>query len=194
MVARRRALQLIHAVGITPNRQVLDNKTNMAYRREIMATGMTYQIVPPDDHRQNIAGKKSKCGNTTSLQYAAVSPLTFQCTYGSGSSHKYRNSCYYSDNKMSTQKFQLLLIYTDRITIMRNHLSPLAWKPWYTINRHDKKHFQSTAAKALCSARSQIITDAGTYGLQVQNQQECQAQFFKSITTSQIQKQHQQTQ
>ena len=29
----------------------------MAYRQEIMATGMTYQLVPPDDHRRNIAGK-----------------------------------------------------------------------------------------------------------------------------------------
>ena len=58
MLARRRALQRINAVGITPKRQVLDNETSMAYRQEIMATGMTYQLVPPDDHRRNIAEKK----------------------------------------------------------------------------------------------------------------------------------------
>ena len=29
----------------------------MAYIQEITATGMTYQLVPPDDHRQNIAKK-----------------------------------------------------------------------------------------------------------------------------------------
>ena len=56
MLARRRALQRINAVGITPKRQVLDNETSMEYRQEIMATGMTYQLVPPDDHRRNIAG------------------------------------------------------------------------------------------------------------------------------------------
>ena len=47
----------MHKVGITPIQQVLDNETSMAYRQEIMATGMTYQLVPPDDHRRNIAGK-----------------------------------------------------------------------------------------------------------------------------------------
>ena len=56
-VDRRRAIKRMHAVGITPKRQVLDNETSMAYRQEIMATGMTYQLVSPDDHRQNIAGK-----------------------------------------------------------------------------------------------------------------------------------------
>ena len=57
MLARRRALQRTQEVGIKPKRQVLDNETIMAYRQEIMATGMTYQLVPSDDHRQNIAKK-----------------------------------------------------------------------------------------------------------------------------------------
>ena len=47
----------MHTVGITPKRQVLDNETSMAYRQEIMATRMTYQLVPPDEHRRNIVGK-----------------------------------------------------------------------------------------------------------------------------------------
>ena len=33
MLARRRALQKMHAVGITPKRQVLNNETSMAYRQ-----------------------------------------------------------------------------------------------------------------------------------------------------------------
>ena len=57
MIARRRALQQMHAVGITPKQQVLDNKTSMAYIQDIMVTGMTYQLIPPDDHRRNIAEK-----------------------------------------------------------------------------------------------------------------------------------------
>ena len=32
-------------------------ETRMAYRQEIMETGMTFQLVPPDDHRRNIAKK-----------------------------------------------------------------------------------------------------------------------------------------
>ena len=57
MLSRQRALKIMHAVEIIPKRQVLYNKTSMAYRQEIMETGMTYQLVPPDDHRRNIAGK-----------------------------------------------------------------------------------------------------------------------------------------
>ena len=57
MLSRKRALKRMHSVGIIPKRQVLDNKTIMAYRQEIMATGMTYQLVQPDDHRRNIAEK-----------------------------------------------------------------------------------------------------------------------------------------
>ena len=57
MLDRRQALKRMHAVGIIPKRQVLENKTSMAYRQEIMETGMTYQLVPPDDHRRNIAEK-----------------------------------------------------------------------------------------------------------------------------------------
>ena len=58
MCSRRQALQQIHAVRITPKQQVLDNETSMAYSQETTATGMTYQLVPPDDHRRNIAEKK----------------------------------------------------------------------------------------------------------------------------------------
>ena len=41
MLARRRAIKRMHAVGIIPKRQVLDNKASMAYRQEIMETGRT---------------------------------------------------------------------------------------------------------------------------------------------------------
>ena len=33
MLARRRAIKRMHAVGIIPKRQVLDNKTSMAYSK-----------------------------------------------------------------------------------------------------------------------------------------------------------------
>ena len=57
MLARRRALKQMQSVGIKPKRKVLDNETSMAYRQEITATEMTYQLVPLDDHRQKIAKK-----------------------------------------------------------------------------------------------------------------------------------------
>ena len=41
--------------GITPKHQVLDNKISDAYCTEICDTNMTFQLVPPDDHRRNLA-------------------------------------------------------------------------------------------------------------------------------------------
>eukprot|EP00804_Cyclotella_cryptica_P012663 CCRYP_016929-RA/>CCRYP_016929-RA protein AED:0.40 eAED:0.44 QI:0/0/0/1/0/0/2/0/149 len=50
-------LQRMKACGIQPTRQVLDNEISAAYKLAITASGMTYQLVPPDDHRRNIAEK-----------------------------------------------------------------------------------------------------------------------------------------
>ena len=41
--------------GITPAHQVLDNEISQTYKDEIRDSGMSYQLVPPDDHRRNIA-------------------------------------------------------------------------------------------------------------------------------------------
>ena len=57
ILARRRALTRMHLQGIIPKHQVLDNEISAAYKAEILATDMTYQLVPPDDHRRNIAEK-----------------------------------------------------------------------------------------------------------------------------------------
>ena len=41
--------------GIVLLHQILDNETSQAYKDEIRDTGMTYQLVPPDDHCRNIS-------------------------------------------------------------------------------------------------------------------------------------------
>ena len=57
IVARRQALKRMQLQGIIPKHQVLDNETSAPYKAKIVATNMTYQLVPPDDHRRNIAEK-----------------------------------------------------------------------------------------------------------------------------------------
>ena len=57
ILARRRALAQMRIQGIVPTHQVLDNEISKAYKTEIQAMGMTYQLMPPDDHRRNIAEK-----------------------------------------------------------------------------------------------------------------------------------------
>ena len=53
--ARRRALLRMRMEGIVPVHQILDNEASAAYKEEIRDTDMTFQLVPPDDHRRNPA-------------------------------------------------------------------------------------------------------------------------------------------
>ena len=57
ILARRRASERTKAQDIVPTHQVLDNEISTSYRLEIKKTSMTYQLVPPDDHRNNLAEK-----------------------------------------------------------------------------------------------------------------------------------------
>ena len=57
ILARRRALTRMKNQGIVPKPQVLDNEISGLYQNEIKATDMTFQLVPPDNHRHNIADK-----------------------------------------------------------------------------------------------------------------------------------------
>ena len=56
--ARRAALFRMKLQHIVPLRQILDNEISEAYKVEIRHTGMTYQLVPPDDHRRNLAERE----------------------------------------------------------------------------------------------------------------------------------------
>ena len=43
--------------GITPTMHILDNECSEEYKQAIMKNHMKYQLVPPHDHRRNIAEK-----------------------------------------------------------------------------------------------------------------------------------------
>eukprot|EP00804_Cyclotella_cryptica_P014428 CCRYP_004767-RA/>CCRYP_004767-RA protein AED:0.25 eAED:0.28 QI:0/0/0/1/1/1/3/0/487 len=46
-----------------------DNEASAAYKQAILASGMTYQLVPPDDHRRNVAEKAIQTWNDNSTSY-----------------------------------------------------------------------------------------------------------------------------
>eukprot|EP00804_Cyclotella_cryptica_P006956 CCRYP_007094-RA/>CCRYP_007094-RA protein AED:0.42 eAED:0.49 QI:0/0/0/1/0/0/2/0/132 len=60
ILARNRALQRMKDCGIHPTRQVPDNEKSAAYKMAITNSGMSFQLVPPDDHRRNIAEKATQ--------------------------------------------------------------------------------------------------------------------------------------
>ena len=47
----------LHSCGIKPKRRILDNEASIEFKKCIQENGMTYQLVPPHDHRRNIAEK-----------------------------------------------------------------------------------------------------------------------------------------
>ena len=57
MLARRRALTRMKKCGIKPKHQVLDNKASAAYKQDNAESDMSYELVPPNNHRRNIAEK-----------------------------------------------------------------------------------------------------------------------------------------
>jgi len=45
----------LHACGISPTKQVLDNEISQAYKDAIASFGIAYELVPPHNHERNKA-------------------------------------------------------------------------------------------------------------------------------------------
>jgi hypothetical protein len=57
ILAHRHTLARMARRGIVPRHQILVNQASAAYKAKIKLTTMTYELVSPDDHRQNTAKK-----------------------------------------------------------------------------------------------------------------------------------------
>ncbi len=47
----------LHNAGVTPKMHILDNECSEEFKAQICKNIMTFQLVPPHDHRRNIAEK-----------------------------------------------------------------------------------------------------------------------------------------
>ena len=54
----------LNAAGIFPNEHILDNECSTGFKSIIKTNKMTYQLVPPHDHRRNWAEKAIQTFNT----------------------------------------------------------------------------------------------------------------------------------
>ena len=57
IAARQRALDCMKLCDIVLNLQVLDNEASSASKADILASGMTYKLFPPNYHRIKLADK-----------------------------------------------------------------------------------------------------------------------------------------
>eukprot|EP00804_Cyclotella_cryptica_P029696 CCRYP_018700-RA/>CCRYP_018700-RA protein AED:0.44 eAED:0.35 QI:0/0/0/1/0/0/2/0/271 len=158
ILACNRALQRMKACGIQPTRQVLDNKISTAYKLAITTSGMTYQLVPPADHRRNIAEKAIQ---TWKDHFIAINfPSTFGANY-------YQNGApTLSSTAINAYPTFPLIRISDHHDYNTHPLVPWAWKPL----SHDKPHrvnlLPNTAPKGMSSAHPTSTTAAGKYGHQ----------------------------
>ena len=76
--ARRRGLNRMKHQGITPAHQVLDNKISQTYKDEIRESGMSYQLVPPDDHLRNIVERDIQTWKNHFVGVLSRAAATFQ--------------------------------------------------------------------------------------------------------------------
>ena len=81
--ARRHTLLCMKLQGILPMHQILDNENSQAYTNEIRNTGMTYQLVPPYNHRRNISDRAIQTWKNHFVRVlsgaAATLPLHLRC-------------------------------------------------------------------------------------------------------------------
>jgi hypothetical protein len=55
ILARTRALAWMQCRGLIPKHKTLNNQASAKYKATIEASGMTYELVPPEEHRRNMA-------------------------------------------------------------------------------------------------------------------------------------------
>ena len=74
--------------GIIPKHQVLDIEASAAYKQDIAKLGMSYKLVPPNNHRRNIAKKAIQTWKII-LFLCSAAPITIsQCICSAKFYHK----------------------------------------------------------------------------------------------------------
>ena len=68
----------LHSYGIKPTLDILDNECSGEFKTTIHSYGATYQLVPPNNHRRNVAEKAIQVFKTTLSPYSAAPPTPFQ--------------------------------------------------------------------------------------------------------------------
>jgi hypothetical protein len=128
ILARNRALTRMRQQGINPKHQILNNQASELYKDAIRASGMTYQLVPPDDHWCNMAKKPFKPSRITLLEYSADALHSCPSIFGANFYLKLNGNYSYSDNRDYIQTYPHTRTSMNNMTTTNTHSSPLAWK------------------------------------------------------------------
>ena len=75
--SRRNALKRMKLQGILPLHQILDNEISGGYKEEILATKMSYQLVPHDDQCRNISERAVQTWKNNFIRVLSRTAVTF---------------------------------------------------------------------------------------------------------------------
>ncbi len=127
--------------------------------------------------------KPFKPSRIISLEYSAGALQPCPSIFGANSYLKSSGNYSYSNNRDYIQTYQHTHMSMNNTTTTNTHLSPLAWKPWFTTNPTNVKPLPNTAARLLCWAPPLNTTDAENFGRSARGQPASQAQPFSNINT-----------
>jgi hypothetical protein len=114
--------------GLIPKHQILDNQASAEYKAAIEASSMTYELVPPEEHRRNMAEKAIQTFKDHFILLAslAVAPHPCQSIHDVNFSRKSNDNSFSFNNPKRIQTYLCMHMSTNTTTTTDTHLSPLA--------------------------------------------------------------------
>jgi hypothetical protein len=73
------------SMGVTPKMHILDNECSAEFKERILCNKMQYQLVPPNDHRRNIAEKVIQVFKAHFISILCGRDKGYHFIYGTGS-------------------------------------------------------------------------------------------------------------
>jgi hypothetical protein len=156
ILACAQALARMRHHRLIPKHQILNNQASAEYKATITASGMTYELVPPEEHQCNMAKKAIQTFKDHFIGEPLISGVNF--------SHRLNGSSSYFVNPERIQTYWRMHMSTNITTTIGIHLSPSAWKHWSMTNPTNAAPTQNTASKLLSWARPPNTINVGNFG------------------------------
>ncbi len=164
ILARARALARMRHHRLIPKHQILNNQASAEYKAAVEASGMTYELISPEEHRRNMAKKPFKSSRITLSESSAVAPPPCQSISGVNFSHRLNGSSSYFVNPKRIQTYRRMHMSTNITTTISIHFSLSAWKHWSMTNPTNVAPTQNTAPKLLSWACPPNTINVGNFG------------------------------
>ena len=144
---------------------------------------MTYQLVPLDNHRHNIAKKSIQFWKDQFISFLSGVAATVPSTSGARSSLRQKSNYFYYDNQTSKETFSRTLTYMVTMTNPQYLSSPSECRHSSMRSIAGRRLGMNTRSKYECSEPPTNTIAVGACGLKKRGKQEYQAWCFSNTNT-----------